>query len=92
MRLCCLPRVFAAVNFDCDVGQLRQLTELCFVVARFLGTIRYDRYDHRHMAGADPPQMQIRNPIPIEFESTADLLRQSGVRHRVEQNRTRAAE
>lgn len=58
----------AAMNFDGHVGELRQLAELRFVMAGFLGTIRYNRYNHRDMAGADSPQMQIGNSIPIMFE------------------------
>ena len=82
----------AALDFDCDVTELRQQCQLSFVRFRMLWIVRYKRDHGRVMARPDPPKMQVRDRIAVHFKLIANPFHQSLIGHSVDENCSRLAQ
>ena len=76
------------IDFDGHVRQSGEILEPVLVGRWRLRRIGNDRHDHRSVAGAYLPEMQIGQPVAADLDALADALGQCRIRHRVEQDAT----
>src|ERR1700728_120616 len=76
----------ASVYFDGDMREPAQAFEPLFVDRGRLRPIGNNGCDHRGMARAKLPEMEIDDPVAVGFDSLADASLKFGIRHRIQQH------
>ena len=75
-----------AIDLDGHMRQSAQIFQSLLVRRGLLRRVGNHRHDHRSVAGADLPEMQIGQPVAAGLNTLTDPLRQRRVGHRIEED------